>query len=240
MQRTNFWLLAGCSAVLLAACSVDRQPPPDGAFLSVLLPDSGAAATSLPGSWFVGGLGGAKGPRVSLAERDGVPAVRLEGGSRDLIVARHISTVLVAAPFLSWAWNVSPGSGDVHPAHVVVGFHSGQAHDAAAAPWPWQTPLPLHDRLMVFTWHRSALRRGTLKVDAEYPGRAWLTARGGWESADSWWLETFDLSDLYATAWPADDPNPVTVAFLGAWVSTLINDDGPRPSALISGLILSR
>ena len=237
---TRCGLLAAYAAVLLVACADRPHPPPDGAFLSILLPDSGAAATSLPGLWFVGGLGGAKGPRVALAERDGVPAVRLEGGSRDLVVARPVSTVLLAAPFLSWAWNVAPGSGDVHPARIVVGFDSGQALGGAVAPWPWQTPLPRHDRLMVFTWHRSALRRGTLEVDAVYSGRAWVTARGGWESADSWWLETFDLSELYAAAWPADDPSPVTVAFLGAWVRMLASEDGPRESALISGLMLSR
>jgi len=59
--------------------------------------------------------------------------------------------------------------------------------------------------------------------------------RGGRENARTWWLDTVDLSALYAGAWPEDDIGRVQIVFVAIAV-TRNTDVG----AHIAGIMLSR
>ncbi len=59
--------------------------------------------------------------------------------------------------------------------------------------------------------------------------------RGGRENGEIWWLDTVDLSALYAGAWPEDDIGRVQILFVAIAVTTKA-----RFGAHVAGIMLSR
>ncbi len=105
-----------------------------------------------------------------------------------------------------------------HPVRLIVGFHGGNPKSASwgSQPFAWTgSALPPHNRALAITLGASALERGTLSGPiGERRSAPRYTARGGRENTGSWWLETINLSRLYARAWPGDDAGGATVVFI--------------------------
>ena len=208
--------------VLAAACAEpQRVPGPE--------PDFSAAA--LPGNWTVAGAVAAEG-RLSVVEKDGVPALKVVNGEGAFAVARRTRAMVLVTPYLSWAWNMDPQGRDAHPVGLLVGFAGG----TPGRPDPAGAALPPHDRALAIVWGDSALKRGSFEDRARGGAVPRYTQRGGRENAGSWWLETVDLANLYARAWPGDDVGRAQVVFIAIRAS-----GGGRPvAAHISGILISR
>ncbi|MDP6774923.1 MAG: DUF3047 domain-containing protein [Rhodospirillales bacterium] len=226
-------VLAGCAVVPRAAVG------PRG-LLEVLGPAPGFTPQALSGDWIVEGYEGTQGSELAVIRLDGVPALRIVNGEDGFLVVRRRQAMLLATPYLSWSWNVEDHGDGYHPVRLIVGFHGGDPKSASwgSQPFAWTgSALPPHDRALVITWGASALERGTLSgPTGERRSAPRYTARGGRENTGSWWLETIDLSRLYARAWPGDDAGEATVVFIG-----LAAGGGRAPAvANFSGMVLSR
>lgn len=226
----------------LSACAVEQASPgPEGA-LAVLRPLPGTSLEQLPGDWVMERNGPVRERQLGLTVKQGLPALSVVNGEASFIFARRTRAMMLATPFLSWSWNMEPpvGGGD-HPTALVVGFHGGDpASTSRGGGWfRWLgSTLPPHDRMLLLGWGDSALQRGNLSPSPvrEAPSKARYVVRGGDENTRSWWLETLDLSALYARAWPKDDPGAVQVVFIGV---AAIAGGAPAP-AHVSGILLSR
>lgn len=228
--------------LILASCGGNQTSmvAPEG-LLAVLGPFPGFSSTELPGDWTIEG-GGSDQDVVRVTRKDGVPALRISNGEEPLIIVRRIRAMMLATPFLSWSWNIEPPSTTgFHPMRLVIGFKSTKPETSGWIEQPYSlfgSSLPPHDRAISLTWGASALQRGSLSLP---PGQGVRTAprytvRGGRENAGSWWLETVDLSELYARAWPGADPGRVQIVFIG-----IATPGGRAPApAHVSGIILSR
>jgi hypothetical protein len=235
--------LATVTAVvfLVAACAaVPRATPvePEGQ-LSVLGPGPGFTPANLPDDWAIDGHNQSAMRQLAVIQKDGVPALKVVNGKDSFVIVRRTEASLLVTPFLSWAWSMAAYDGGSHPVRLVIGFSGGTPENGSGGNQTFRwlgSDLPPHDRALSLAWGESALQRGTLTETG--PGRAVprYTVRGGREQVGAWWLETLDLSDLYAQAWPADNRNRVRIVFIG------IAAEGGRPSseADISGVVLSR
>ena len=224
------------AALFLAACGAPRAVPvvADDT-LDILAPLPGFTPQRLPAGWIIGGGAQAARDGITVVEVDGVPALKVVGGTQAFVLARRTRAVLLATPYLSWAWNVESHGGGLHPITLVIGFLGG---GRGSQPLSWLgKALPPHDRILAIAWGDSALNRGSLRpASADEPGMRRYVARGGRENSGSWWLETVDLSRLYSRAWPGDDIGQTRVTFIG-----LAAAGGPSPAAAhISGVKLSR
>lgn len=221
--------------VLLVGCAVPRTAlEPDGGQIRILGPSPGFSIDTLPTSWVIEGTPG----QASVIDKDGVPALRLTSGSDAFLLARLTRARLLATPYLSWAWNMGPHGGVTHPVGLVVGFHGGnpQGSGWGGESWRWLgTALPPHDRRLAIVWAAAALKRGSFDDRAEITGPRYIQ-RGGRENTGSWWLETADLADLYARAWPEDDRGRVGIAFIGISVVPAV----APAQGHVSGVLLSR
>ena len=231
-------LLAGLAMATVSGCARDTTAVEPGGRLPVLGPTPAFTVRPLPSEW-VG-----RGPiaeRVRPAVRGGVPALAVAAGGAPVLMARRTRAVLLATPYLSWAWNMRPARSDPYPLKMIVGFRGGTPEPASftdrARAWI-TSPLSLHDRRLLLTWSESALRRGDLSpvhVPGDDEATAWrYTVSGGIENTGQWRLETVDLATLYARAWPGDAVRSVAIVFIGFTV-----DDGGG-GAMISGIVLSR
>ncbi len=227
---------------LLAGCTVERAAATPEGLLAVLGPIPGFSPVELPGDWALESDGDIDDRQLRVVTRDGLPALRVSNGEDAFIVVRRTQAMLLSTPYLSWSWNIEPPSASgFHPVRVIVGFHGG---DPASGSWGGQplkwlgTRLPPHDRAISLTWGESALQRGTLDMSQGTDGRTAprYTVRGGRENAGTWWLETVDLADLYARAWPADNSERAQIMFIGIAAP---GKRAPAP-AYISGILLSR
>ncbi len=223
------------AVVLLAGCAVPLAVlEPVGGRIEILGPTPGFSPDALPASWVIEGTP----TRASVVDKDGVPALRLTSGSGGFVLARPTRARLLATPYLSWAWNMEPDGGATHPVGLVIGFQGGNPQDRrwGGGSWRWLgTALPDHDRRLSIAWGATALTRGSFDDRAEATLPRYIQ-RGGRENTASWWLETADLADLYARAWPEDDQGRVGIVFIGiagapAETST---------QAHVSGILLSR
>jgi len=237
-------VLAAVAAALLAlpaACVVPRASVDASGRLEVLGPGPGFSPRTLPADWVIEGRDRVADGQLSVARKEGVPALRVVSGAEGFVIARRIRAILLTTPYLSWAWNMEPQGSGVHPVRLLIGFHGGdpQSLSWGGQPFVWMgSALPPHDRLLSLAWGDSALQRGTL---TRPPGRhrhapSRYTVRGGRENTGTWWLETVDLSQLYARAWPGDDVNRAQVMFIGIAAA-----GGHKPAAAyLSGIVLSR
>lgn len=207
--------------------------------MKILGPAAGFRLDRLPSDWVTTGDARSLYRQSSLVVRDSVPALRFTGSTENYGLIRKTRAVLLATPYLSWAWNMQHPNQDRHPVSLVVGFLGGKPTSKKSfqppVEWLVTDSLP-HDRLLVLDWSGTALKRGTLSHLPTHPGLARYAVRGGPLNTSAWWLDTVDLADLYARAWPGDDRGRTRVAFVGL----LAEASRSRAAALISGIVLSR
>lgn len=225
--------------VLTPGCAVRHITAESGGRLEVLGPNPGFSPADPPSDWVFEGSPD-KETQLAVINLQGVPALRIVNGEDGFAFTRRVQALLLVTPYLSWAWNVDARHSGIHPISILVGFHSGDPKSDSwgkrSFGWLGAAPPP-HDRVLAITWGESALQRGSLMAPEEEDGGIpRYIARGGRENGGSWWLETVDLSQLYARAWPADDAAKVSLMFIGFAAA------GGRPpdTARISGMVLSR
>lgn len=240
-------LAAAIMVMAVAGCAIPRASfnsdgganvDPEGR-LSILGPDPGFSVSSLPGDWVIAGNAEVARRSTTLVHHQGVPALHVDNGETAFVVARRTDVNLLASPFLSWSWQVEPHAGNVHPVRLVVGFHGGdpKSRSWGAQPFAWLgRDLPPNDRMISLVWGESALRRGAIDPPSEDGRAARYTLRGGIENTGTWWLETVDISGIYARIWPADDLAAARIAFIGISAA----GDGDKGAAFISGILVSR
>ena len=225
---------------LLGGCTVPYATVEPGGRLAVLGPAPDFTLASLAPDWLLEGRPAAGSGTIRL---DGVPALRFAVEDRAYALVRHTRAVVLATPYLSWAWNMEASGRGLHPLGLAVGFHGGDPRGTSqgAHPLAWLgTSLPPHDRRLVIRWGDSALQRGSFVTptggNADTDPMREYVQRGGRENAGQWWLETVDLADLYRRAWPDDDIGRAHIVFVGIWASAARH----RAVANVSGILLSR
>jgi len=243
MPRLFFaFLILTLVASLLGACAKPRpgaDVTPSGR-MDILGPVPVFEPNPLPGDWVTEGKP-ADG-QLAVVELNAIPALRIINGPTSFASVKPTRASMLATPYLSWSWNMTPQEKGDHPVRIVVGFHGGVAENPG-----WQTApkgksgklLPPHDRAVVVLWGLSALQRGAItmppsKGKIQAPAR--YVARGGSENTRTWWFETVDLSDIYRRAWPDDKTEDVRIVFIGIAAAA---GHLPRPGH-IAGLRLSR
>jgi len=216
----------------LAACQSRQAQPDFTGRLDILGPKPGFNPASLPADWITGGITDSN--HLSVVTEQGVPAVKISSSPGYTLIARRISANLLATPYLSWSWNISPYTHDPYPVRLIIGL----GKNPSASSLFHNNTLPAHDRLITLGWGRSALQRGTLKTANAAPDKlktANYIVRGGDENTATWWFETVDLSEIYAKTWPGEDMKDVKIVFVGMASTASKN----TAQALISGLRLS-
>ena len=231
-------LALALATVLVGGCTVPPAAIDQAGRLEVLGPDAGFSTDPLPTGWIMEGSPG--NGRLEVVDVQGVPALSVVNGDEGFVLARHTEANMLATPYLSWAWHVDAQRSGIHPIRLVVGFSGGNPDGDSWGGGSFAgmgSALPSHDRVLSIAWGESALRRGSMVRPPGPEPRALLyTVRGGRENTGSWWLETVDLSQLYAIAWPGDVRGRVRVAFIGLSAAA-----GRLPAAArISGVVLSR
>lgn len=237
-------IVAGLStlAISLTSCStpdiIPYQPGPEGR-LAVMGPDRNFNLDAPPADWIISSDadtgGGKTSGTISSVTIEGVPALEIKSGPKHIIAVRNVNAMMLATPFLSWAWHLSNHGEGIHPVRLVVGFRGGAPQDTELGSQGGD--LPPHDRALALVWGDTALRRGTLSLPTpEQPLQAPIyTVRGGRENTRKWWLETVDLAELYAKSWPNDEHRRVRITFIGlaaAPTSTVVR-------GRVSGILLT-
>lgn len=232
-------LLAGTVAAF-SGCAAPRAIIGSVGQLHVLDPAAISSLQSLPDDWVIVGSGDIAWDHLSIVDIENVPALRVVNGMEGFFFVRRTQAMLLATPFLNWAWNMEAPPTGVHPVRLVIGLHSSKTTDGG---WknlsffrPWPT-LPRHDRLLAIIWGESALQRGKLShPSGDRQDVPRYTARGGRENAGKWWEEAVDLSRLYASVWPEDDLSRVRVMFIGIAAA----EGYPPAAAHVSKIMLTR
>jgi len=236
-----FILLAG----ITSGCTRSQATVEPEGRLDVFNPDA-LTGTFLPKDWAVEGPD-VEGSYLTLVTKDGTPALKIVNGEKSFVAVRRTQAMLLASPFLTWAWNMDPVPGGVHPSRLVIGFHGGNEKSGSwgGQPLTWLgSPLPPHDRALAIIWGESALRRGTLVMPERDPKTGKVKsgpapryiARGGRENGGRWWLEYLDLGGLYKRLWPEDDMGRVRIMFIGVAAT----GGKPPVAAHISKVVISR
>ncbi len=224
---------------VLVGCTVPRSPVYPTGSLEVIAPLFDGSGKLLPDDWAVES-DGEVGKYLAIANKEDVPALKVTNGDAPLIAVRRIQAVLVATPYLKWAWYMSPHGSGNHPVRLMIGFYGGNPESASwgGEPFSWLgSSLPPHDRSLGLVFGDSALKRGNMS-EASRPGNvaAIYTARGGAENSSQWWLEDVDLSQLYSQAWPGDDIDKVNIVFIGVAAAGGM----PPTPGFFSEILLSR
>ncbi|PCI41874.1 MAG: hypothetical protein COB46_02020 [Rhodospirillaceae bacterium] len=172
---------------------------------------------------------------LTTVTRNGVPTLEVRTGPAQSIAVRRINAMLMATPYLNWAWNLSDHGAGIHPVRLIIGFKGGGSEKNTLK--EQLNGLPAHDRALTLVWGDSALRRGTLtRPDKNRPFEAAVyTVRGGRENTRKWWRDTVDLSDLYKQAWPDDERRAIRITFIGIAAAPRM----PPVRGRVSGIELS-
>ena len=242
-------LLALSLICLIGACTVEKADiRPDGT-LDVLGPVPGfVKKDGLPGNWVLEGPARAWQENLKAVSHGSIPALKITPGDEQFVVALRTQALMLATPYLSWSWNMETDEGGMHPVRMVVGFEQGKNGSMRwqTRPQDWfQNTLPPHQRAITILWAESALERGSFHLPTGKKGDRTAPryiARGGRENTYSWWLETVDLANLYARAWPDEDLSRVRITFIGLAVDKNPTRTAlaPTPTAYVSGIRLSR
>jgi len=210
-----------------------NRPAPEGQ-LAVMGPAPSFSLDAPPKDWIISTDNADASAALSMVALDGVPALEVKSAARQTLAVRRVDAMLLATPFLSWSWHLSDYGQGIHPVRIVVGFSGGVRSDTTEQ---LGGGLPPHERALALVWGDTALRRGSLSLPPpERPTEAPLyTVRGGRENTRQWWLETVDLSQLYAQAWPLDDFRQVRITFIGIAAAPKI----PPVRGRIAGILLS-
>ena len=240
--------LAGTVAAF-SGCAAPRAIIGPLGKLQVLDPAAMSSLESLRDGWVIEGSGDIARDHLSVVYMENVSALRVVNSIEGFFIVRRTQAMLLATPFLNWAWNMEAPPTGVHPVRLVIGFHSSKTTGGGwrnlsffrlfgSMPngWQWST-LPRHDRLLAIVWGESALQRGKLsRPSGNRQDAPRYTARGGRENAGKWWEEAVDLSRLYASVWPEDDLSRVRVMFIGIAAA----DGYPPAAAHVSKIMLTR
>lgn len=238
LSRPLFALGVG---LLMVGCAQPRATTVDPAGrLPILGPVPGFSIAPLPEGWLIETRGVLPNWALALAEKQGVPALKVSGGASSFILTRRTRTILLASPFLSWSWAMDMHGTGAHPIGLIIGFQGGDRKSGGWGSQPFIWPgsrRPSHDRTLALIWDESALARGHLvRPTGQDRKTARYTVRGGRENTGTWWLETVDLAELYGRAWPGDDIGKARVVFIGIAARRTA-----RPVAgYFSGIVLSR
>lgn len=210
------------------------RPAPEGQ-LGIMGPGHNFSLDAPPKDWIISTDNSSGRKALSTVTLQGVPALQLESTNAVTVAVRQVDAMLLATPYLSWSWNLSDHGPGIHPTRIVVGFSGGADNTSTAD--PLGGGLPTHDRAIALIWGDTMLRRGTLNLPPpERPTEAPLyTVRGGRENTRRWWLETVDLSQLYAQSWPGDDFKNVRITFIGIAAAPKL----PPVQGRVAGILLS-
>ncbi len=209
-------LIVGC----LSACAPPRSASPLGGTLDVLGSDR-AFSTALnndeiPTDWVLSGDPSKTALRI--ATLDQIPALNVSAERQSFALARRVHASLLATPYLSWAWHVSPPKSGPHPVRIIVGLVNRD--EDSKRPW-WQIggrDEDVVDRIITIIWNDTALGRGNivkLKTAKGRPEAAEYIARGGPEQGGRWWVDTVDLALIHRQIWQRDDPAKIDVKYIG-------------------------
>ncbi len=210
--------LFGIAIILLvSSCAIPTKSISPEGYLEIFGPSSALTKTNLPEEWFVDGLDKSAflTSRLSIERIDGSPALNISAGSHRYLFAKRTRASLLAAPYLSWSWNVPSFQGEEFPIRLIIGFHGG---DPKSGSWGSQPMVylgkitPPFDRAISIIWHRNGLLRGTIEHSAKLPK---YIARGGIDNTDKWHTENIDLAQLYKRLWPKDEFDQVRIMFAG-------------------------
>ncbi len=236
-------LLAIFAVFLFSACSEikTKDVTPEGR-LDVLGPTPEFTIEGLPSDWVLVGRSTANNIKINPIE--GVPGIGLTSADESLLAVRRVNAMMLATPFLSWAWNMTDHGDGMHPVRIIVGFKNNTIDTkpgffSLARVGLNNEDLPPHNRALAIVWGDSALGRGSLRlppVGADTPEAPLYTPRGGRENTNKWWMETVDLSEIYQKAWPDDSARDIAVSFIGIAAAP----DRPGHRGRISGIVLSR
>ena len=178
------------AALAVSACAaprivhVENADTTDSADnLEILAPLPEFTPRRLPAGWVIAGALEAAREGLAVVEEGGVPALKVVSGKRGFVLARRTRAVLLATPYLSWAWNVESHGAGLHPINLVIGFQGGARENVSrgsqSLTWLGKA-LPPHDRILAMAWGDSALNRGNLTpASADEPGMRRYVARGG-------------------------------------------------------------
>ncbi|MDA0996798.1 MAG: DUF3047 domain-containing protein [Proteobacteria bacterium] len=209
-------------AVAAAGCSAPAEIRVIGSRLDILGPTQAfseqLAASELPADWFKGGHPLAA--NISVTTIDQLPALRIVSAAKPFALLRRTRASLLATPYLSWHWQAAAIGEGNHPVRMVVGFANAKSPGERRTAWfPGSGDLPDEiDRLAMIVWSDTALRRGTAKMLDPKAGAAEAfeyAVRGGGENAGKWWVDSVDLSRLFAAAWPGDDLAAMEIRLIG-------------------------
>lgn len=225
----------------LSACGTGAPPPQASEIQNIMatLGPSPLFAGLDPGDrWLI--VGNPAPERARMAVDEGLPVVLMSAGTDDLILGRRIDQHLLAAPFLTWAWKMSPHLPPYHPVRITVGFaDTSRPLDARDVTL---RRLPADIRVLELVWNDKALRRGTMDMpQGDEPAR--YTVRGGAEALGKRWQEGVDLISLHDKAWPGLSTSHTRIVFVAA---RAVPAPPPRsggtsaPAALISDIRLLR
>ena len=130
--------------------------------------------------------------QLSLAEKDGVPAIRLATDASASMLMRAVDIDLNDYPLLAWRWLVEKPiqssvderthAGDDHPARLFISFKSGTGEKHS----------------MEVIWGNRLLHAGDYKFIKDFPH---YVANGGDENVGRWFTERIDLLAIYRKLW---------------------------------------
>lgn len=208
-------LAAALLSVMACAAPVKPQRPAPEGQLAVMGPAPTFSLDAPPQDWIISTDNADGRDALGTVTLQGVPAVELKSTGATTVAVRRVDAMLLATPYLSWSWHLSDHGTGIHPVRIVVGFQGGRPEGGDTD--PLGGGLPAHDRALALVWGDTLLRRGSISLPpAERPTQAPLyTVRGGRENTRRWWLETVDLADLYAQAWPDDVRKQARITFIG-------------------------
>lgn len=229
-------LCAGLASCMTGAYGTGRaapgEPPSNIQNIMATLGPSPLFAGLDPGDrWLI--VGDPLDGHARMAMDEGLPVVHLLAGPDDLILGRRIDQHLLAAPFLTWAWKMSPHAPPYHPVRIIVGFA-----DTSRPLDPKDVTLrrlPDGVRVLELVWNDKALRRGTMDMprDGE-PAR--YTVRGGEEALGKRWPEGVDLISLHDQAWPGLSTSHTRIVFVAVRV---VPTSPPRPGASLPAALIA-
>lgn len=229
---------------VVGSCTTTPAPSPTGTateiqtIMATIGPSPLFAGLDRGDRWLI--VGNPSHDRVRMAVDEGLPVVHIAAGSDDLVMGRRIDQHLLAVPFLTWRWKMSPHTSPYHPVRITVGFA-----DTARPLDPKDTTLrhlPDDVRILELVWNERALRRGTMdKPQDREPAR--YTVRGGQESLGKSWQEGVDLISLHDQAWPGLSTSRTRIVFVAVRAvpaAASSSRQGALSAALISNLRLIR
>jgi len=237
-------LLALTAVFMSAACSniKTKSITPEGR-LDVLGPSPQFDKDEQSSDWVMVGKSAAN--NIKTNPIAGIPGIGLTSADDALLAVRRVEAMVLATPYLSWAWNMTDHGDGLHPVRIIIGFKKlgEETNDnffSLARIGLRASDLPQHSRALSIVWGDSALGRGSLRMappteDGEVHAPLYMV-RGGRENTNKWWMETVDLSDIYQKAWPGESQRDVAISFIGIAASP----ERPGHRGRISGIVLSR